>query len=177
MIKKTIKNERGFVLIVSMLMLLVLMIIGIAATNTTTIELQISGNDKVSKQTFYQADSGTEAGIRVVEDCIEESGFDGTSWYGVTIGNANLYMNDALPSSVDASLTQGSEVTNLKFVAGATHTTPGSGSQMAAGYEVKVKVQQAVVPLKYMIFNHSTKELLIVKLLCGFNGDICCNLY
>ena len=139
MIKKTIKNERGFVLIVSMLMLLVLMIIGIAATNTTTIELQISGNDKVSKQTFYQADSGTEAGIRVVEDCIEESGFDGTSWYGVTIGNANLYMNDALPSSVDASLTQGSEVTNLKFVAGATHTTPGSGSQMAAGYEGKGK--------------------------------------
>ncbi len=47
-IKKTINNEQGFVLIVSLLMLMVLMIIGIAATNTTTIELGISGNDKLT---------------------------------------------------------------------------------------------------------------------------------
>ena len=53
----TLNNEQGFVLIVSLLMLMVLMIIGIAATNTTTIELQISGNDKVSKMAFYAAEA------------------------------------------------------------------------------------------------------------------------
>lgn len=139
MIKKTMKNERGFVLIVSLLMLVVLMIIGIAATNTTTIELQISGNDKVAKQTFYQADSGTEVGIRVVEDCIESAGFDSNSWYGVTINKTDLYMNNALSAGADASFMQGAGTTNLRFVAGATQTTPGSGSQMAAGYEGKGK--------------------------------------
>lgn len=67
MIKKTIKNEQGFVLITSLLMLTVLMIIGIAATNTTDIELQISGNDKAAKQSFYLAEGGAEAAIEVVE--------------------------------------------------------------------------------------------------------------
>ncbi|OQY17909.1 MAG: hypothetical protein B6I36_08150 [Desulfobacteraceae bacterium 4572_35.1] len=61
---KMLKNERGFVLITSLLMLTVLMIIGIAATNTTTIELQISGNDKAAKQNFYASESAAyEGGI------------------------------------------------------------------------------------------------------------------
>ena len=67
---KTIDNERGFVLIVSLLMLTVLMIIGIAATNTTTIELQISGNDKINKTTFYAADGGLDIGAELVEQSI-----------------------------------------------------------------------------------------------------------
>jgi len=65
-IKKTINNEQGFVLIVSLLMLMVLMIIGIAATNTTTIELGISGNDKLSKQTFYQAEGVVAEAVRII---------------------------------------------------------------------------------------------------------------
>ena len=55
-----VNNQKGFVLIVSMMMLLVLMVIGIAATNTTNIELQISGNDKASKMAFYAAESGLD---------------------------------------------------------------------------------------------------------------------
>jgi len=64
--KKTINNEQGFVLIVSLLMLMVLMIIGIAATTTTTIELQISGNDKLSKQTFYQAEAVINEAVQTI---------------------------------------------------------------------------------------------------------------
>ena len=63
MMNKTINNEQGFVLIASLMMLMVLMIIGIAATNTTTIELQISGNDKVQKMNFYVAESGWQLGV------------------------------------------------------------------------------------------------------------------
>lgn len=68
--KKTIQNEQGFVLITSMMMLVVLMIIGIAATNTTVLELQISGNDKMSTQTFYRADAATREamGHMLIED-------------------------------------------------------------------------------------------------------------
>ena len=65
-IKKTIDNEQGFVLIVSLLILMVLMIIGIAATNTTTIELQISGNDKLAKQVFYQAEGAVAEAFRII---------------------------------------------------------------------------------------------------------------
>jgi len=71
-IKNTINNEQGFVLIVSLLMLMVLMVIGVAATNTTTIELQISGNDKVAKQIFYRAESAVYEGSRILINIKDE---------------------------------------------------------------------------------------------------------
>lgn len=142
MITKTIKNEQGFVLIVSLLMLVVLMIIGIAATNTTTLELQISGNDKVSKQTFYQADGGTQVGAELVEDSIDRSGYanDGFAVGPVTVQHRDFYLNDATTvpapdwNNPDATMQQ----TSLIF-RGATEITPGSAIQMVAGYEGKGK--------------------------------------
>ncbi len=58
MMNKTMNNERGFILITSILMLMILLIIGIAATNTTITELQIAGNDKAMKKNLYVAESG-----------------------------------------------------------------------------------------------------------------------
>lgn len=72
--KNTLNNEQGFVLITSLLMLVVLMIIGISATNTTIIELQISGNDRVYKETFYQADGGVQLAARLVEESLGSPG-------------------------------------------------------------------------------------------------------
>lgn len=54
----SIKNEKGFALISTLLILAVLTVIGIAATNTTNFELKIAGNEKVAAQRFYTADSG-----------------------------------------------------------------------------------------------------------------------
>ena len=66
--KKTMQNERGFVLITSMMMLVVLMVIGIAATNTTMIELQISGNDKAATMNFYEAEGTAYEGARWLKE-------------------------------------------------------------------------------------------------------------
>lgn len=71
-VKKTVNNEKGFVLITALLMLVVLLIIGIAATNTTTIELQISGNDKAAKQIFYAAESAAYEGYGVLKNIKDE---------------------------------------------------------------------------------------------------------
>jgi len=51
-------HERGFVLISAMLFLLVLTVIGVMATNTTTVELQIASNDRISKTDFYNQEMG-----------------------------------------------------------------------------------------------------------------------
>ncbi len=79
----TYKNEEGFVLIASLMILVILSILGIMATRTTMVELTISGNDKVNKQTFYQADGGTEFAQQLVfENAIcttTKNGFDETS--------------------------------------------------------------------------------------------------
>jgi len=68
----TLRNERGSALVVALLMLVVLTLIGISASTTATFELQISGNDKLYKMAFYQADGGTEAGAELIEQNIEE---------------------------------------------------------------------------------------------------------
>ena len=52
------KNENGFALISTILILGILTFIGVAATNTTVFELKIAGNEKQAKQRFYTADSG-----------------------------------------------------------------------------------------------------------------------
>jgi len=65
-------NEDGFVLIVALLILLVLMILGTAATNTTTIELNIAGNEKVAKVNFYTAESAAlEGAQRLINETSE----------------------------------------------------------------------------------------------------------
>ena len=52
------KNENGFVLISTVLVLAILVFIGVAATNTAVFELKIAGNEKQANQRFYTADSG-----------------------------------------------------------------------------------------------------------------------
>lgn len=51
-------NQDGFVLVVAMMIMTVLSLLGIAGLETTTAELQISGNDRHEKTTFYGAESG-----------------------------------------------------------------------------------------------------------------------
>ncbi|MBU0945623.1 MAG: pilus assembly PilX N-terminal domain-containing protein [Proteobacteria bacterium] len=63
-------NEEGFVLITALMIMVVMTIIGIAATFNTTTEVQIAGNDRIHKETFYSADGGTEFAAEVLEQNI-----------------------------------------------------------------------------------------------------------
>jgi len=102
--KKTIQNERGFVLITSMMMLVVLMIIGIAATNTTTIELQISGNDKAATMNFYEAEGTAYEGARWLKDFNYEQGIGSIpAFMEVTTANRQT---DALTTFRSAQLVE-----------------------------------------------------------------------
>lgn len=63
-------NQDGFALVISMLIMLVLTIIGIAANRDTSTELLIAGNDRTHKQTFFEADGATELAAEVLEQNI-----------------------------------------------------------------------------------------------------------
>ena len=63
----TIQNEEGFVLITGLMILVILTLLGIAATRNTSIELQIAGNDKLHKETFYAAEADDILGTEVLE--------------------------------------------------------------------------------------------------------------
>lgn len=71
------REEKGFVLVAAMVMLVVLSIMGIAITRMSTVELQIAGNDRRVKHAFYKADGGTEVGIEILEENFScPTGFD-----------------------------------------------------------------------------------------------------
>jgi len=69
---KHTQNEDGFVLITTLFILILLTIIGISATNTSVIDLQISANDKAYKMAFYNADSGVYATPKLISSTINE---------------------------------------------------------------------------------------------------------
>ena len=53
-----LSNERGSVLLLSLMLLVVLTIIGLAATSKTIVEQSISSNDRLYRGAFYAAESG-----------------------------------------------------------------------------------------------------------------------
>jgi Tfp pilus assembly protein PilX len=56
-------NEEGSILIFTLLVMLVLTIIGLAASTTTEIELKVTTNDTQNKKAFSAADAGISYGI------------------------------------------------------------------------------------------------------------------
>jgi type IV pilus assembly protein PilX len=67
-ITSIINNRQGSAIIVALIILVLLTVIGIAATNTSTTEVQISTNALLNNVAFYTADSGIEAGRAALND-------------------------------------------------------------------------------------------------------------
>jgi len=61
--KYLLKNEKGFVLVVALVLLGLLSLLGVAVTNTSRIEVQIAANNRAYTQNFYLADSAAREGI------------------------------------------------------------------------------------------------------------------
>lgn len=61
------KKEDGFALVIAMIMLVILTLIGIAATNTSVVELNIAGNERQIAQHFDAADSGWQQAVPYLE--------------------------------------------------------------------------------------------------------------
>lgn len=60
---KTLNNERGFVLILSMIMLVVLTLIALSMSSSTIFEINIAGNEKIAREQFFKADAGINLAI------------------------------------------------------------------------------------------------------------------
>ncbi len=65
------RKEEGSVLIVALLILVLLTLMGISATTTTNIEMQVAGNQKFHKIAFYNADSGIYATPKLISACLD----------------------------------------------------------------------------------------------------------
>ncbi len=84
-------DEDGFILVASMMILVILMTIGIAATNVTNIEQQIAANDRIINEDMYNQ-----------EACVTRAKYDYRNWLTVTTLLDDSTENDAhFPSTVE----------------------------------------------------------------------------
>lgn len=88
---KPLKNEDGSVIVFALLILVAVSIIGISATNTTTLELQIAANDQFHKMAFYTADSGIYATPKLISYDIDEGAPQNVAAFSYLVGDTEFY--------------------------------------------------------------------------------------
>ncbi|WDN87649.1 hypothetical protein BuS5_00617 [Desulfosarcina sp. BuS5] len=152
-LKLSVCNQNGSVLLISVVILMLLTLLGIFATTTSTIEIQIAGNDKWHKMAFYNADGGVEASKELIEQNIELRGFPSVTPLPYVLGGVGIYSVDFfmnpdidanMPSdtnrnvSIPAKPSSSVPHTNI-LIGGNTSLSTGSALQMIAGYEGKGK--------------------------------------
>ncbi len=62
------KDDSGMALVIALIMMIVLTLIGLAATFSSTYESRLSGNKRGSTDAFYAADSGAQVVLANVEN-------------------------------------------------------------------------------------------------------------
>ena len=85
-----LKNEKGVVLVIALIMLIVLTFLGISSINSSVFEAKISGNERFGSSAFYAASGGAEVGISRLPDITAYSG---------TIGGDESYRSGSLTDS------------------------------------------------------------------------------
>ena len=120
-VKDTASDERGFAIIVALIMLAVITVMGIAATRTSETETRIAVNERLYNIAFYAAEAGTAF--------VAES----PSFYGsdnITVGGSLSFPNDADPTESYALSTSQSFNGEVEYLGS---STPPGGS----GYDAE----------------------------------------
>ncbi len=180
--KQMISNEDGSVVFVAIVILILLTLMGISATNTSTIEVLIAGNENLHKEAFYFADGSTDVGLELLEQNLAcPVGFssdnllippnnavkviDRDFWLQTTppaspfscehIGNDDNNTTNAGSRDICIPNDDSQPHSNMLFY-GNTVMSTGSSIMMAAGYEGKGKGSASGGA--YLLFNVYTRH-------------------
>jgi Tfp pilus assembly protein PilX len=72
-IRSPLNNEQGSVIVAAIFILVIVTILGIAASNTSTLELQIASNDQFVKMAFYNSDSAVWGTSKLISRAVNAS--------------------------------------------------------------------------------------------------------
>jgi len=184
-----IGNDSGFALVIAMMIMVILTMLGIFATNTSRMELNISGNDKVAKEAFFRADGGTEAGIMLTEANLScPNGFrtnaNPIKLVGIDVFEKDFAIANSAPKDLPGASNSTTENdvptdlirsarlpvnpanrsdtlphTNLAIWSSGTKFLAGSAIQMVSGYEGVGKGAAAGGGMKQMVIASQHKGL------------------
>jgi len=135
-------GEKGAVLLVTMMILLILTLLGVAAISTTTSEIRIAGNAKFQNMVFYGADGGGRAYVPILNAAIQSR----TLATGAPVMDANLlneimgmFPNDGATddavSAPDLSFAAGNVSVGVDIDRIKERFLSGGATEFAGGYE------------------------------------------
>jgi hypothetical protein len=141
---RTVRDERGFVLVLALLMLVVLTLMGMTTVNTATFDNRISGNKRVSEKTFDVAEAGISEFLgrfrEGVTGQIADTAPTNPQWRlfiasdgetAAKIGYSSSNPNHTFAQSLQNSLTFGIEIKHKVNIANAVVTRTGSPLYLA----------------------------------------------
>ncbi|MDT8317971.1 MAG: pilus assembly PilX N-terminal domain-containing protein [bacterium] len=67
---KTLKNEDGMILLTVLMLMFIATLLGVISINSSTIEVQISGNEKRVSTVFAAAEAGIDFAIPIIEQSL-----------------------------------------------------------------------------------------------------------
>ena len=87
-----IKEDQGTILPIALVLLLLLTMIGIAATMTSEVEIRIAGNELAYKQNLYYAEGSAMTGVQMLENEPDTSQLSTLSfpWLHGSLPNPNI---------------------------------------------------------------------------------------
>jgi Tfp pilus assembly protein PilX len=141
-IETIITGEKGSIILAAMVILILLTLIGMAATRTSTIEIDIAANDKFHKQALFESDSGVSWGIATLRqgDENEDIGhvFSGPAEDGpfVVTNRGQIFFN--CPSGatcIEIQSDSAGNAGNVSIIAGIELPTPIEGALEDTGEE------------------------------------------
>lgn len=170
-------HEDGSVLVIAMIMLALLTIIGISATTTSTIEVQIAANDRFYKQNLCVADGAAMECIQRMENGGEEMKemtstrdvwlIDGSNFNrsGVSVPGADTITDPDNWRDADTGTSQSCEVAmldpNSRFMAFYGGIAEGSSLDMTKS-----------TVYEYRVFGRSTRNEGLVIIGVGYRKAI-----
>ncbi len=132
-----LRSEKGMVLVVSLLLLLVATVVGVTALSTSTTNVMIAGNQKCSEIGFSAADSGVSMSIPVIEAAIAGDFTTYAEFIKDTIFiDVNEDTSDKPSTYPDLRFPVADETVNVDVDYVYTATPAGCSIEFASGYDI-----------------------------------------
>lgn len=126
-----LRNEDGSVMLVALLLMAVLTIMGVAAINTSNIEILISSNDRSYKQNFYRSEAAAYEAAQIVEDADDADLMPATTTYTNWLKGIGTDM--AIPSNWNTGNSEVSDIdANTSYSVIMTGVAGGGSLDMTA---------------------------------------------
>lgn len=158
-----LRNEQGSIMLIVLLIMSLLTVIGLASSKTTIIEMQISNNQTIHKQNFYQAEAAIGEGMQIMQD-IPDLSSNPPAWMQplgsaiLTTGPAGTEVADVYSDAIWTANSQASQsLATAEMMSAYRGIAPGSSLDLGGStihvYDVYGRSQQnnglAIIKMAY----------------------------